>query len=90
MEDAGKVNVYICPKCKKKHVTRNRNAGVTPFMIDCENPDCDEMARSCFYKVPQSLPPAYEWYSPNTEERKGMSVQTLDHVEIGGLLLRKR
>ncbi|MDO8476746.1 MAG: hypothetical protein Q7W02_11280 [Candidatus Rokubacteria bacterium] len=32
---AGKVNVYVCPKCGRGTVTIDRDEGTTPFLLRC-------------------------------------------------------
>lgn len=68
MEKAGLINVYVCPGCGWRAITRNRDAGTTPFIIRCEN-ECaagDELvgAQSSIYRVDQHLEPTHEWYKP--------------------------
>lgn len=50
MEQAGKINVYVCEKCGTGTITINAVEGVTPFMIGCRADwpagDCDGEAQS--------------------------------------------
>lgn len=98
------INVYVCEGCGYRHVTINKDTGVTPFLIGCRNPNspvvapstssirsstgCGHLARSSMYRVDQSLAAEFEWYGPNKQERAGLDPQSLQHVESGGLLLR--
>lgn len=85
-EQAGLVNAYMCPA---GHTTWTRNAdeGTTPFIIGC--PDCDQRARSQFYRVPQQGQPiSHEWYRPTKRRTRRLSPDERQHVELGGLLLR--
>ena len=86
---AGRINVY---HCRSGHgtVTRDADAGTTPFMIAC--PDCGADAMSALYRVDQSLVPPHEWYKPTIQKAKRIDRTipgTLEHVERGGLLLRE-
>lgn len=56
---------------------------------------CVGVAKSTFY--PQQLPPGapypkptHEWYRPSKEELSMLSLAEIEHVNNGGLLLRKR
>lgn len=99
MSFQGKKNIYLCDHCGRAVVTQDRDEGVTPFMIACDN--CGKMARSFCYNVPPKLlettTPAFEWYRPDaaelsevcrTQTRPGMAAATREHVERGGLLKR--
>lgn len=56
-------------------------------------PNCGGQMHSSFYPLgrrPSSIPaPSFEWYMPDEEEKRGLSQMTLEHVEKGGLLLRR-
>lgn len=89
---AGKINTYTCPK---GHVTVTIDLadGTTPMMLRCKQKDndgkhnCTEFASSGWYNVAQNLKPEYEWYKP--ENLKGLNPDEKEHVQKGGLLLRK-
>lgn len=62
--------------------------------------DCKGTSRSMMYPPTETwpsdhpalmngAPPTWEWYSPSDVERRTLDVGTLEHVEKGGLLLRK-
>lgn len=83
------VNVYVCQlaACGAAIVTKNRDEGTTPFMITCKK--CEKgAAYSSFYQVDQNLKPQYEWYCPGEEEKRALPEEMLEHVLLGGLLLR--
>lgn len=87
----GKKNVYRCSDCNETIATIDRDQGVTPFMIRCKADNCKGMMESNFYRVAQNISATYEWYSPDEAERLKLKDQpaVLDHVEMGGLLLRE-
>lgn len=95
----GRENVWTCRKCGAMLVTVDRDAGVTPFFMRCgeHNPNgCGGDMTSAFYPNgprPQHIPaPTHEWYSPDDKERKRLrrtSPALHEHVERGGLLIRK-
>lgn len=98
MERAGLINVYTCDKCGARHVTRNRDAGVTPFLIGCramvkagkgKMVQCDGLAQSCCYHTNQNEKPRFEWYRPLADEMDGLDKWSKDHTSKGGLLLRE-
>ena len=85
------LNVYIC-KNSHKTCTVYVDEGITPFTIGCRNPICDESAQSAMYPTDRPVPmtisePTHEWYKPNILNVAGIDKE---HVEMGGLLLRKR
>ena len=87
-----KINVYTCPKGHKT-VTIDTDEGVTPMKLMCRQKDddgkhnCTEWASSAWYNCDQSQKPEYEWYRPAS--LKGLNQGEKEHVELGGLLLRK-
>ncbi len=91
MEKARRINVYVCPKCKGETITINAVDGLTPFLIKCRSVGgChEEMAQSSFYRVDQNLIPTYEWYRPDQAELAGLDEGVRDHVQRGGLILRR-
>ena len=98
MSLVGRENVYTCPKCGGYTVTVDVDDGVTPFLLNCrasgEEGKCDGKATSAFYpkspRPPRIPPPAWEWYAPSAEETAKLSPGMRDHVEQGGLLIRKK
>jgi hypothetical protein len=96
-EAANARNGYRCQTCGYLLVTINRQEGVTPFSLGaCRNPSnvdgCPGRMYSLFYRLPPNAPePTWEWYSPSKGERqyRRLSDWERDHVERGGLLLRK-
>ena len=79
-------NIYICENGHQLR-TVDRDAGVTPFLTKCL--ECGEFTRSQVYRVPQDITPTHEWYRPSSAEQAELPSGTLEHVEMGGLLLRK-
>jgi len=95
MSCEGKKNIYTCPKGHKT-VTTDVDDGVTPMMLRCRQRDddgkhnCTEMASSQFCRLTpaeQTLPAEYEWFRPASF--KGYSREMKEHLEQGGLELRK-
>lgn len=88
----GRKNRYTCSYCGFSFVTVDLVDGTTPFMTGCKNPmPCRGMARSSFYRIDQSSEPTHEWYSPSQLEiRDIIDPNVLQHVAMGGLLLRKK
>lgn len=99
MSFQGRYNVYECPDGHKT-VTRDIDEGVTPFLLGCrasgDTTACNLMAQSQFY--PEYLPPSllqqyeqfgWEWYQPSLKWTRRQGPETLDHVQRGGLVLRR-
>lgn len=90
-EQHNAINIYTCQTCGWKMITINRAEGVTPAFVSCENgcdPESFPTCISSMYRVPQTLTPTYEWYRPSDEEMKDKP-HAVEHVRMGGLLLRK-
>lgn len=94
----GHENVYTCQVCGKMFTTVDRDDGVTPFMVGHIQFDhktfCNGPCYSAFYPKgprPSHIPaPSHEWYKPDAEEYKKLDkYMRRDHVDKGGLLLRK-
>jgi hypothetical protein len=93
----GKKNIYTCGECAGVIVTVDRDEGVTPFMLGCRATEgCGKMMQSSFYMVNQDLEPTHEWFRPEdleaylveeVDERDRVAMR--DHIEQGGLVLRK-
>lgn len=88
-----RINVYTCPRGHLT-VTVDRDEGTTPFMMSCSEGGhpCLQPAQSSLYRVDQALAPTHEWYKPTLKEAKRKDRRargTLDHVQRGGLLLRR-
>ena len=87
-----KINIYACGNGHET-VTKDLHEGTTPMFIGC--PKCSQdlgqsvSSYSKWYDVPQDLVPTHEWYAPEEAEKKTLDEQTLEHVNLGGLLLRK-
>lgn len=70
-ELTGRVNCYVCEKCRAHMWTRNRDEGTTPFMVACHEFHggiCDGMAQSLLYRVPQDHDHGYVWIRPTEGE----------------------
>ena len=90
MEVFGKINVYVCERCRTEFTTIDAAIGITPFLIRCRLPGCgDAMAQSSFYRVDQDRRPGWEWYRPAADQASGLDAAAAAHVGKGGLLLRK-
>jgi hypothetical protein len=91
MEREGMINRYTCEQCGKSIYTELVDDGVTPAFLRCRF-GCEAMMASSFYRVPQELPRLhthiYEWFMP--ENLDGLEDGEREHVERGGLLLRRR
>ena len=91
----GRENPYVCQSCGKLTTTIHVDHGVTPFMLYCRaTPGCKGMAYSSMYpkgpRPPHIPEPAWEWYKPTDAELATMKPWARDHVEQGGVLLRRR
>ena len=84
----GMKNRYTCEVCGKSIVTIDRDEGVTPFYLSCMF--CKKgFSRSSFYQIDQNVKPDYEWYKPTKLEIMVLPKDLKDHVEHGGLIIRK-
>lgn len=61
-KDQPKVNAYTCANGCPNTVVKHRDPGVTPMYIECYN--CNTLAASHFYKVPQDLEPHLIAFKP--------------------------
>lgn len=83
-----RINQYTCTSCGGVITTVDRDSGVTPFMLACRAMDgCYGTMHSHLYRVAPGLTPDHEWYKPTS--LKGLTPGMRDHVEMGGLLIRK-
>lgn len=91
-----RINVYICQRCGTYTVTVDVDKGVTPFMIGCQNgtTDCTGDAYSQMYPSgpkPAWIPePQWEWYKPTGEAYDKLSLAMKEHIDNGGLNIRRR
>lgn len=89
------INAWECDICGNYTVCINIHTGVTPMFLGCRRVwGCHGMARSFGY--PEELPPkvitdllAWEWYRPSQTEYDKLDLPNRNHVDSGGLLLRK-
>jgi hypothetical protein len=92
-----RLNAYRCDDCGRYTVTIDRDEGVTPMFLGCradgtEDYACGGRAVSLGYPKgprPSWAVPAWEWYKPDAAELARMSPEMRDHVQRGGLALRK-
>lgn len=85
-----RVNCYTCPTCKHITKTKDIDAGVTPFLFDCER--CGGNATSTFFKdIAPTQEATFEWYRPTLKQLFKMrkNPNLLDHILNGGLDYRK-
>lgn len=82
------INQYTCPECGGVITTVHVDHGVTPMFLACRaTKDCIGSMVSSMYRVDQTLQADYEWYRPKTMPfNRGLR----QHVQMGGLLIRKR
>ncbi len=87
----GARNLYQCDACGGVIVTVHKHHGVTPMFLACRaTPDCRGSMASCMYlPFPELLQPTHEWYTPDADELKTFSAGMRQHVEQGGVVLRK-
>lgn len=93
-----RINVYTCGTCGGFTVTIDVHEGVTPFLLACRASgrpgDCGGMAESSFYPkgpIPTHIPPPqWEWYTPSEGEYRRLNRDMREHVDKGGLCIRKR
>lgn len=86
-KDQPRLNQYTCELCGGVITTVDRDPGTTPMFLNCRaTPGCTGRMVSSMYRVPSGLEPTHEWYKPDKLPRDpGMR----DHVQRGGLLIRK-
>ena len=86
---SARLNMYTCRECHGNIVTVDRDEGVTPFMLKCRAwPGCGGPMQSHFYRgVTERETPTYEWFKPT--DLTGLDEGMREHVERGGLVLRK-
>ena len=64
--------------------------GVTPFLVTCKTPDCGRRAHSlCYSEQCQVFEATHEWFRPSLADMAYESASMRDHVERGGLVLRR-
>ena len=93
--DRPKENSYRCEKCRILIVTVDVDDGVTSAFIECSEfgrKNCTGTMASSFYMMSEEMPKAtYEWYRPRSaKEIREVDANALDHIQRGGLLIRKR
>ena len=90
----GKINVWVCDSCRKNHICRDVDHGVTPFVIRCWGPGCKGEAVSQFYQAGDQVGPRggpleaqFEWFRPSSLQVVPESYR--DHLQHGGLVMRR-
>ena len=89
----GRINQYKC-ECQQLFVTVDTDEGVTPFAVRHKSfqpgTDCEGMARSRFYsEALQKMQATHEWFTPSALDAVKMGKQVLEHIQKGGLVLRR-
>ena len=94
----GAINAWKCDKCGGLTVARHAGEGVTPMFLACRASgnveDCGGQGVSSGYPtdpVPQRILDRleWEWYRPGGDELRSMNPQMQDHIQKGGLALRR-
>lgn len=84
---SGDINIYDCPSGHET-IIRHVVPGVTPMFLCCTT--CDVMGQSRMYRnIPPDVIPTHEWFKPTGVEFAKLSLGMRDHVQRGGLDLRK-
>ena len=97
MSRQGEVNGWVCEECGETTYAIHVDDGVTPFYLGCRATEgCEGMAKSMFYPtgpIPHHAIKriAWEWYTPEPDEKTRLLAKpdVLEHVEMGGLLIRE-
>lgn len=87
----GRKNMYQCDTCGGVIVTVHRQHGVTPMFLNCRatNGCAGSMASAMYAPVPEMFTPTHEWYVPTVDELQQMNREMREHIEQGGLMIRK-
>jgi hypothetical protein len=97
MNDLGEINGWICRVCTLPTYVVHVDHGVTPMFLACRATgnleDCRGTAVSMMYPpppYPDHVKSAvnFEWYKPDEREYRKLELDSIDHVDKGGLLLR--
>lgn len=94
MIEAGAINAWNCPDCKRNTVAIHVDEGVTPMFLRCRRTEgCNGMASSAMYPdppIPEHIIDAleWEWYKPADADLQSLDSEMRDHVDRGGLILR--
>jgi hypothetical protein len=96
-QKAGDINGYLCPECGRTTVVIHVDDGVTPMFLACRadghepTEECMGLAVSLMYPPgPPPSEPEWEWYRPTPRQARRMSVEMQEHIDKGGLALRRR
>lgn len=101
MSERGEINGYRCDTCGEHTYIVHVDDGVTPMFLGCRKSGsaeggCQGQGVSLMYPPPP-IPPyvlasvEWEWYEPDLGELPRLDALSgeLDHVQRGGLLLRR-
>lgn len=97
-QPAGAVNAWKCDVCGGLTVARHADEGVTPMFLACrasgDVEGCGGTAVSSGYPsapIPERIMERleWEWYKPGVLERLAMSSEMQEHINRGGLALRR-
>lgn len=97
--DVGAENAYRCARCQKWIFVVHVDKGVTPMFLNCRATDgCGGRSASAGYPglrgnpMPESMREKiqWEWYRPELEEFNELEPEMKEHVQRGGLVLRRR
>ena len=89
------VDVYICEKCGRKTLTRYKDKGVTPFIMQCSH--CDGYAKHVdtiteqeaeLFRLVENIR-VQNWVRPPLWWLLKHNPGTIEHVLQGGLVLEK-
>jgi hypothetical protein len=78
----GRISVYTCGAEDHKLVTIEREEGVTPFVIPCQECNSEMLHRH----DDENAIPTHEWFKPRSGK---FDKATYEHIQKGGLILRK-
>lgn len=88
---SNRINTYTCDTCQGEIVTEDLVEGTTSFMVPCQATEgCQGKMTSAFYRCDQTLTPEWEWYKPRILNVSLFDFATWDHLQHGGLLLRRK
>lgn len=100
----GRLNAWECEECGAYIVSRDRDAGVTPYILRCkdetvgEGLGCGAEMTSKFYRLARrdDWPVSHEWIRPKTKEKLADALERddeyknySDYLRRGGLHLAR-
>jgi hypothetical protein len=91
--DDQRVNSYVCEACGEVVVTIDKHPGATPAFVShgMFGAECEGSTTSTWYRVRQeyAIYATHEWYRPSRTQLRLEDGPMRDHVERGGLMLRR-